>query len=450
MHAHFKLIFIIALIFSISKNIVGKNYYVDKYASGENNGTSWENAWNFFNEIEWSKLNPGDVLFISGGKDSTVYYETLTIGISGNENQLITVRNGLEPGHNGRVIIDVPFRGMNISNKKYIRIANLEFKNVTSGVYIRGNKTGDVNVIYLDSLRVLNFNRQGGIFINGWSSDRSDATIDSVFIRFCTLETSYQTDRQTDVIYAQYCNNLFILNNDLTVNSKIKGPHTDVIQFVHNIKNITIANNNITNLTSSANNNKSNGIMGADLEGQGLFFNNIVYAPNFKSSSNNVFFYSNGTTPDKDGTWEIYNNIFIGGGTVKLFSIEDKDARIKNNIFYSIPNGTGLVFIKAPLDDWSGLDYNLYGQNNGIKEDLLFNFEGGKTMRQMNNLGAELNGIEKMDPLFRILFNDLHLNHKSPALNSGINLGSPFNRDKNGVERPANGSWDIGCYQHTK
>lgn len=442
---YFKLILCLYL---FNTNIFGSNYYVDKYALGSNDGTSWQNAWNSFSIIEWSKLKPGDVLFISGGKDSTVYNETLTVEISGDENNLVTIRNGLDPMHNGKVIIDLPDIGLKITKESYIRILNIQFKNVTSGVYIRGASTGDVNVIYLDSLKVLNSKKQGAIFINGWSSSGIDATVDSVFIRYCSLTTSYPTEEQTDIIYAQYCNNLFILNNNITVASQIQGSHTDGIQFVHNIKNITIANNTINNLTDSYVNSKANGIMGTNLIGTGFFYNNVVYCPNFRTSGNNVFLYVNGTTPDDAGSWYIYNNIFIGGGTIKLFSIEDKEAKIKNNIFYSIQPETGLVFLTTPLDDWSGLDYNLYGQNNGTKRGKIIYFEGNKSMSQMRILGAELHGIDRQDPLFKTPFNNLYLQNNSLALNNGINLGVPFNRDKNNTERPMGGNWDIGCYQN--
>lgn len=429
-------------------SIMGKNYYVDKYASGSNNGTSWKNAWNSFSMIEWSRLESGDVLFISGGKDSTIYNETLKIGASGNEKSLLTVMKGLDSAHNGKVIIDLPDDGIEIIKKSYLRISNIDLKNVAHGVYIRGANTGDVNVIYLDSLKVSNSTKQGAISINGWSPTESDATIDSVFIMNCTLSTSHPTTHQTDVIYAQYCNNLFILNNTITVTSKIKGSHTDAIQFVHNIKNITIANNTINNFTNSDLNNKSNGVMGADLVGKGLFYNNIIYAPNFKTSGNNVFMYTNGKTSDTAGSWYIYNNIFIGGGTVKLFSIEDRDARIKNNIFYSISPGTGQLFFKVPLNDWSRLDYNLYGQNNGIKKNKIINFEGSKSMDQIHLWGAELHGIDRQDPLFETPFINLHLRKGSPALKNGVNLNFLFNKDKNGVERPKKGKWDLGCYQN--
>ena len=439
-------VIIITCSFLLSKSVFGKNYFVDKYASGSNNGTSWSNAWNSFGAIDWAKLKAGDVLLISGGRDSIVYNEPLKIERSGNRNNLFTVRNGLDPNHNGKVIIDVPDVGLQITKKSYIRISNLEFINVSHGIEIRGVNTGDVNVIYLDSLKVLNFTKQGAISINGWSSSGLDSTIDSVFIRYCTLTTSYPTKHQTDVIYAQYCNDLFILNNTLTVTSQIKGSHTDGIQFAHNIRNITIANNTINNLTSSDINNKSNGIMGANLIGKGLFYNNIIYAPNFRESGNNVFLYSNGKTPDDAGTWYIYNNVFIGGGTVKLFSIQDKDAHIKNNIFYSTVKGKGKVFFKVALQDWSELDYNLYGQNNGSKGNKIIKYNGSKTMKQMRLLGAEMHGINQRDPLFKAPFKDLHLQNNSPAVKSGIDLGPPFNKDKDGTERDKNGHWDIGCY----
>jgi hypothetical protein len=158
--------------------------------------------------------------------------------------------------------------------------------------------------------------------------------------------------------------------------------------------------------------------------------------------------YNNSTTSDGEGSWYIYNNIFIGGGTIKLFSIEDKDALIKNNIFYSIPPGTGQVFLRTPLDDWTQLDYNLYGQNNGTKGDKIIRFDGSKSMSQIRILGAELHGIDRQNPLFKTPFTDLHLQNNSLAVKNGINLGFPFNKDKNGIERPKTGNWDLGCYQN--
>jgi len=87
------------------------DHYVDKYASGGNNGTSWSDAWPSFAAIEWGLLNPGDFLYISGGADSLLYYELLHIpAIKGTEANNITIIAGKyapnPSGHSGRVIID--------------------------------------------------------------------------------------------------------------------------------------------------------------------------------------------------------------------------------------------------------------------------------------------------------------------------------------------------------
>ena len=68
-------------------------------------------------------------------------------------------------------------------------------------------------------------------------------------------------------------------------------------------------------------------------------------------------------------------------------------------------------------------------------------------MKQMRLLGAEMHGINQRDPLFKAPFKDLHLQNNSPAVKSGIDLGPPFNKDKDGTERDKNGHWDIGCWE---
>ncbi|MCK7528670.1 MAG: hypothetical protein MZV64_69495 [Ignavibacteriales bacterium] len=102
----FRQIYFLILAILINNVAYPLNHYVDKNATGSNNGTSWTNAWQSFSAINWSSIYPGDVVYISGGSDSTFYYEQLNIHARGSSNNLITIRAGLDAGHNGRVIID--------------------------------------------------------------------------------------------------------------------------------------------------------------------------------------------------------------------------------------------------------------------------------------------------------------------------------------------------------
>ncbi|HMN18960.1 MAG TPA: hypothetical protein PKD03_15210, partial [Ignavibacteriaceae bacterium] len=79
----FLLVLPIVIIIQCNSNTFPSNYYVDKMASGQNNGTSWKNAWKSFSSINWSSIQPGDYIYISGGTDSLVYSGSLYPNKSG-------------------------------------------------------------------------------------------------------------------------------------------------------------------------------------------------------------------------------------------------------------------------------------------------------------------------------------------------------------------------------
>ena len=56
---------------------------------GNEDGTSYENAWDGFVNIDWTKIQPGDTLWLDG---SATYREELSIGASGTVDNYITVR----------------------------------------------------------------------------------------------------------------------------------------------------------------------------------------------------------------------------------------------------------------------------------------------------------------------------------------------------------------------
>src|SRR3972149_5556886 len=106
------------------------DHYVDKNASGQNNGTSWANAWQSFSAINWGSIQPGDIIYVSGGTDSTIYYERLQTdqlyGTAANPIVIIAGKYSPSPsGHSGRVIIDgggVRDQSIWIHDSKYVTV----------------------------------------------------------------------------------------------------------------------------------------------------------------------------------------------------------------------------------------------------------------------------------------------------------------------------------------
>ncbi|MBN2214041.1 MAG: T9SS type A sorting domain-containing protein [Bacteroidales bacterium] len=115
------------------------SWYVDNTATGAGNGTSWADAWQSFADINWGAVNPGDVIFISGGSAEKTYNEQLSVDASGSEGNPITIKVGQDAGHNGKVIITNDDAG--IGGGLGIRI------NLMSHITMDGNVNGEKKIL---------------------------------------------------------------------------------------------------------------------------------------------------------------------------------------------------------------------------------------------------------------------------------------------------------------
>ncbi|MBT8390647.1 MAG: hypothetical protein KJO48_02640 [Ignavibacteria bacterium] len=274
-------------------------HYVDKNASGSNDGASWTNAWESLSDIEWDQIQPGDVLYISGGTDSTVYNEQLNIQASGSAVNLITIRNSYEANHNGRVIIDlVDFSEDGIiigtsasANPDYIYIKGLEIRRGDHGVHIRYA----CEVITLDSLIITNNYRRGLRFAgdsNPCCQTLPGYAADNLLLMNSIIITPNDLDSETDVMYLQHASNIIIKNNFLHCRNKSPvNNHSDVIQS-NAIRNLKVFNNV---MISDSNAQGMPQITGAwDIPGDGVIDSVIIY---------NNFMYGGGLWYGVDAPW---------------------------------------------------------------------------------------------------------------------------------------------------
>jgi len=99
---------------STTPNATPNVWYVNANAGDSANGTSWTNAWTHFREstggVDWSSIEGGDTIYISGGSDSTLYFNDdaysnrfVAVDELGYIPQII-IRPSWEANHNGRVM----------------------------------------------------------------------------------------------------------------------------------------------------------------------------------------------------------------------------------------------------------------------------------------------------------------------------------------------------------
>ena len=111
------------------------NYYVDKNAKGNGSGSSWTNAAIKLSALNWANIGkePNDTVYISGGKDSTVYGQDSLVAKCTYE---VIITNAKESGYNGKVIISssTPHTKFPIgftfciNNSTNLKFVNLTFK----------------------------------------------------------------------------------------------------------------------------------------------------------------------------------------------------------------------------------------------------------------------------------------------------------------------------------
>ncbi len=444
---------------------ISQVFYVDNTASGSYTGKSWANAWNptagwdssATNPygINWSIIQPGDTIYISGGASSKDYTSSSYFlpKANGTYKDYIYIVKGQDAGHNGIAIID-RIGAMNgissaghISDTSLIHNHCIEFNGFQVNQYIA----------HQDEVQTNNF------VANGYHLRFKNITSDDVYadkffdftghpryieIIDCHLRQRPSSDNQTDLIWVRgdadytggglWADSIYIKGCTIIGTNQSASPHTDGLQ-TFTAKNIWIENNKFY-----VANNKSNFtqiLYNEEVSGKIFVLNNIFYIAAPNASSPEIALSRNYTyrtiTPDADSIY-FYDNTVVAYNTGGRTPSIERATQISmgNNIFINTATGDTHIQIYT-MNTETVSNYNVIYSPNMTRK--VYRLGSYYTLANWQATGRDVNSITTQ-PTFTS-FDWTFSQTEAIYLNYNFNIPSP----KSGI----NFSASLGGYTYT-
>jgi Right handed beta helix region len=391
-------------------------WYVNRSATGANIGADWNNAWTDFSNIDWSRVSPGDTIYVAGGS-----YGYFTVGASGTASAPIAIKRvrasdpvavlaaGWNPAFDSQVVQTVP-KGQ-------------------TGIYIN---QGIGSFLTVD-----------GRVNAGWRINISDASsgveIDQAAATNVTLK--YIQVNGPGVITETGDVRGFDLTPTNGKMSNITVSHCEVMNGCDAAMYLTLADNAVVEYCS---------FHGQDSQNPAQFHTNVIYCGQITNSTfrfnklydiqvEGLFF----NDPDNSNVL-IYGNLFYQGSVppntgraLQFTGTGNSGILVYNNTFVDLPIGVQLT----DPGTYSGCAFR-----NNIVFRCTANLGPG-WVSDHNLIG------DSPDPFVNSAAFDYHLAPNSPAIHAGLNLGTLFslvgtllNVDMDGNPRTG---WSIGAYEYT-
>jgi hypothetical protein len=396
--------------------------FVNKSATGSNNGSSWANAWTNVSSIGWSGLAAGDVVCVAGGS----YSGSINTGASGTSGNPITIRRATAgdstcgsstTGWNAAYDAQVGIGGINLHNN-YVTIDGAVSNGITmtlansSGSPSAVGVSGPTNGIILRYIEVAGpcgttaCNQNGdtrSIDLNNWNGSNYDLQ-NNMTIQYANLHGS------CTILWTAHSTNLIIEHSRFadSADSTPGNPncHPNVIA-EQDSTGTTFRYNEVTNW-------QVEGIMACPNGGCSSswdIYGNVWHDP--MSGSYPRVLESQGNS---NGPYHLYNNTFVNIS----YAIADT---ANGGSFSSDSVGRNNIYWNASVSGLPSNDYDLC--NSSCSESHSQNYSN-------TNLFANYSG---------------HNYQLAMATNAGAALSAPYNLDLTGNPRGADGVWDRGAYE---
>ncbi len=459
-----------------SAEVSAVNYYVDATGGNDtNNGQSDATAWRTISKVNNYSFQTGDdvyfkcgetweeqALFVdwSGTEDNRVvigaYYGDGVIGVSGNK-----------PVFDGEYTFPTnPDCLMTVYKQKYVTVQDIRLIN-SGGRGLNIDAGSNINVYRIEANKMFN----AGISFIG---------VDTGIITGCDVTDVGRkrieapgTDYPASIAVNRGCENILVHNNVVYKNygEGIGSYHYNKnCIFEYNIcyankANIYIAHSN-EYMTVRYNlcygivdgtppwENYINGGIGVNSESGDPdgYQNNIYVYNNLVAYCYRGIFLGANQVDSKIDNYFVYNNIVVGSRTYSFFNLDGPyvNSAVKNNIFWNTDPDVPEVWIPSNSIDF---DNNLWSKTPDVDAQGPNDPPYGvpqltKTSGWQSLTAGSLNG------------SDFTLQPTSPAIDRGINLGSPYNQglDKNSTwpnnvstldQNNYGSGWEIGAYVFT-
>jgi len=492
----------------------GGSWFVDNSINtGSNNGTSWANAWRSFAVINWSSVQPGDTIYVSGGPTSQTYTETWSVGKSGISGSPISISVGQDPGHNGTVIFDYNSDGDNSSrtaitvNRNYITFTgnaggqnHMQLNNLRnvidrlSAIGISGDSTtgitidhmtfiNDNNPIHITSLAGLSIHDSSFQQVRGdaaieagggsltWDSNRIFNNYIETMVNGAVPPGGSGSYNGPDAIqsgdgYSIYNNKFKVITTTVYTSNQ----HSDSIQAAGG-NNVKVYNNEFINVGDS-NIDLSVWWANAVINNFWVYNNIFRIETQIDPYPDYIRVYANPGNIASISNVKILNNTFVDNNTMNATScgnsLSDTCAvhfgpyggnptgsgnEIRNNIFYNSGFASRPVL---GIGTSSGFTATSFAFSNNVYYSTGPIYYQGTTYSASSWIasGKDPNSTTAQ-PKFTAYVsngtnNNFHLlSNDTAAKDTGIDMSAYFASDTDGIVRPQGLSWDIGAYEYT-